>query len=121
MTLEERSAPSVWTWYAVYCVLMALLYLFAAAAGLLLLFVDPANFGEDAVVVRIQGIIFFVLGLVFMIPFAAAPFLPKKPWVWIYGLVMIAIGMTSLCCMPVTIPLLIFWIKPETRRFFGRE
>jgi hypothetical protein len=118
---DQRASPSVWIWYVVYCGLMALLYLIVAAAGLFVLLIDPAQFGEDAVILRIQGVLFLVLGLLFVIPFGAAPFLPKKPWVWIYGLVLIALGMTSVCCLPATIPLLIFWLKPETRRFFGRE
>jgi hypothetical protein len=39
---------------------------------------------------------------------------------WVYDLVVICVGMTSFCCMPVCIPLLIFWIKPEVRAYFGR-
>jgi hypothetical protein len=52
---------------------------------------------------------------------SAAPFLlPARPWVWIYDLVVICLGMTSACFLPATIPLLIFWIKPEVKAYFGR-
>ncbi len=123
MAVQERSIPPVWPWYVGYCVLMALLYLLVGGAGLLALFIDLATLEleEDAMIVRIQGVLFLVLGLIFMIVYAAAPFLPKRPWVWIYGLVMIAIGIASICCLPVTIPLLIFWLKPETQQFFERK
>jgi hypothetical protein len=40
--------------------------------------------------------------------------------VWVYDIVLICLGMTSVCCMPVTIPLLIFWIKPDAKAWFGR-
>jgi hypothetical protein len=28
--------------------------------------------------------------------------------------------MTSVCCIPACVPLLIYWIKPETKAYFGR-
>lgn len=37
----------------------------------------------------------------------------------IVGIVAIAMGMTSACCMPAAIPLLIFWINDKTRKYFG--
>ena len=118
---EQSAKPAVWTWYIVYCVAMALLYLFVIGAGIFLLTVDPAWLEEDAMLLWIEGILFIGLGLLLMVLFAIAPFLPKKPWVWIYGIVLIGLGMTSACCLPATIPLLIFWIKPETQQFFGRK
>lgn len=118
---NTSETPRVWTWYAVYCTLMALLYLLVVIGGIVLLRLDPAMVGEEALALRVQAFILMALGLVLFVPFAIAPFLPNKSWVWIYGIVMIGIGMTSLCCLPATIPLLIFWLKPETRQYFGRS
>ena len=42
-------------------------------------------------------------------------------WLWIYDLIIICLGMTSACFWPAVIPLLIFWLKPETKRHFGRR
>src|SRR5688572_24126586 len=108
--IEQSAKPAVWTWYVVYCVAMAILYLFVIGAGIFLLTVDPTWLEEDALLLRVEGVLFLGLGLVLMVIFAIAPFLPKKPWVWIYGIVLIGLGMTSACCLPATIPLLIFWI-----------
>lgn len=116
--------PQVWTWYTIYCILMALLYLLVTIAGALLFLIDPAMLDvpeSEAMVFRIQACVFTGLGVPLMILYAAGPFLPQKPWVWIYGIALIGIGMTSVCCLPATIPLLIFWIKPETQQFFGRK
>jgi len=66
------------------------------------------------------GLFFVILGVVFFAPYILAPFFPKKPWAWIYGIVMICIGMTSACTLPASIALLIFWLKPETKQYFGR-
>jgi hypothetical protein len=118
---EQPAKPAVWVWYVAYCVAMALLYLFVIGAGIFLLTVDPTWLEEDARLLWIEGFLFIGLGLPLMAAFAIAPFLPKKPWVWIYGIALIGLGMTSACCLPATIPLLIFWIKPETQQFFGRK
>jgi hypothetical protein len=112
--------PGVWTWYIVYCVAMALLYLMVLAIGALMLtfsaeIADDEMNPEQAV---IMGGMFTVLGGVLMLMFAVAPFLPKTKAAWIYGFVTIGIGLTSACTLPICIPLLIFWLKPETKMFF---
>lgn len=122
LAATTSKSPRVWTWYAIYCTLMALLYLLVVIGGIFLLRMVPTMVSaEEALAMRVQAIIAIGLGLVLFVPFALAPFLPNRSWVWIYGIVMIGIGMTSVCCLPATIPLLIFWIKPETRGFFGRN
>jgi Na+/pantothenate symporter len=68
-----------------------------------------------------MGIFYAVLGVIFFIIFAVALVLPRKPYNWIVGIVMMALGMTSCCFLPFLIPLLIYWIKPETKAYFGRN
>lgn len=111
--------PPVWKWYVVYCVFLAILYLLFAVAGFVIFFAVEAT-PSDVLVKNIVSIAWAVIGTALFIPFAMAPFLPPKPWVWIYGIVLIAVGMTSVCTLPASIALLIFWIKPETKKFFGR-
>lgn len=113
--------PSAHKWYVAYCVFMALLYLATAAMGIVFLFVEPADPEMSADEVRVMGVAIFLMGLVFFAPYAAAPFLPRKSWVWVFGLVLICIGLTSLCCLPVCIPLLISWLKPEMKEFYNRN
>ena len=98
---------------------MALLYLATAVIGIVFLFIEPDR-DMSAEEARIMGVVFIILGLVFFVPFALAPFLPHKSWVWVFGLVLICIGLTSTCCLPACIPLLIFWLKPEMKAFYGR-
>jgi hypothetical protein len=116
--------PPVWLWYRVYAVVMALLYvatavlggLYLAGAGLL-----PGISGADQAMFVVYGVIMLGLGIVFAILYGAAPFLPKKRWAWFYHVVLICIGLSSCCCMPVCIPLLVYWIKPETKSMFGES
>jgi hypothetical protein len=116
--MQNTVKPAVWTWYIVYCAFMALMYFVVMLAGVLILFFlskeDP-----DMPVNIIMGVLYMFLGLLFMVVYAIGPFFPKAKWSWIYGMVLIGIGMTSICCLPASIPLLIFWLKPETKRFFN--
>jgi predicted Co/Zn/Cd cation transporter (cation efflux family) len=76
---------------------------------------------EELLPVQMQFGIMLVVSVPLFILFAVAPLLPKKKWAWIYGFVPICIGLTSCCSLPFSIPLLIFWLKPETKAFFGTD
>ena len=116
----SQPKPPVMTWFNAYCVFMALLYLFCFVLGIVFLVLAPTDRDMSAEESRVMGVVFMVMGLVLAAPFAAGPFLPRKPWAWVFGLVLICIGLTSICCLPATVPLLIHWIKRETKLYFGR-
>ena len=115
----NQATPPVYKWFVAYCILMALLYLTTAVMGIVFLFIEPDR-DMSAAEARLMGAVFLILGLAVFVPYAFAPFLPRKSWVWVLGLVLICLGLTSACCLPVCIPLLIFWMKPETKAFYGR-
>lgn len=120
--LHQSSAPqkpAAWNWYAAYCVLMALLYLFCIAAGFFALLADEAKAEMGKPEAKIMGAIFIGVGLTLLIPFAAGPLLPRRRWAWVVGLVLICIGLTSACCLPAAIPLLIWWLKPEMKEYYS--
>ncbi|MFY9227626.1 MAG: hypothetical protein WAQ98_33445 [Blastocatellia bacterium] len=123
---ENKPTPKVLKWYKAYCVMIGLMYLLMLGVGICLLVIDPSILGTDPSdlekleEIKIQSVIMVVLGLVFAIPYSIAPFLPKKPWVWVYGIVLIGITMSSCCLLPLAIPLLIYWIKPETKYWYGK-
>ncbi len=103
---------------------MALLYLLTTALGIVLVVFAEEIAEHDSQAIPIEMIVIggglAGLSVLLMAAFAAAPFLPRQPWVWIFHLVLICLGMTSACCLPATVPLLIFWIKAETKSWFGR-
>ncbi len=111
--------PPVWNWYLAYVALMALLYIGTGIAFLTFgMIVPPGELPpEDMIMFWIMPACTCPFGILYL----AAFFLPKEPWAWVYHLVLICIGLTSACCMPVCIPLMIFWLKPETKAYFGRE
>lgn len=117
--------PSIFKYYKIYCIFMAFLYLLVAGLGIFLLALPSVAGGEirgkEAFEFQLYGGVYAVAGLIFAVPYAIAPFLPPKPWHWIYGIVLICLGFTSCLCLPVAVPLLIQWIKPENKVVFGKE
>lgn len=101
---------------------MAFLYLLCTLGGIGALVISmtgniPKN--DERIMLIVQGIIFMIVSLPLMAIFVFGLNLPRRKWGWIFGIVLIAIGLTSPCCMPASIPLLIFWMKPELRRFYN--
>lgn len=117
----ESQAPPVWKWYLLFCVAMALSFL-----PLVLLGFDFLSNGQryremSPQEAQVMGFIFIGMGVVLFAIYGAAPFLPRRKWAWIVGLVLIVFSMSGACCLPAAIPLLIFWIKPENKVFYGME
>jgi MFS family permease len=104
--------PAVVIWFKVYCGVLALIY-----GGTALAMLSLALFGDGGLVI---GLFLAALCVGFGLISALPILLPARPWVWVYGLVLIGLGMTSGCLLPACIPLLIFWIRPEVKRHFGR-
>jgi hypothetical protein len=122
MTPEQfETGRKTFFWYRVYCGFLAFLYLLVTALGIFLLTVPLETRRYDQEELFIMGVTYSVLGSVLFLVFMVALFLPAKPYNWIVGIVMMAIGMTSCCLLPAVIPLLIYWLKPETQMFFGRK
>jgi hypothetical protein len=67
-------------------------------------------------------LLFFAVGLVVVIVggfHAVAAAVPYKPWGWPVGLIAICLGFST-CTAPVSLLLLVWWLKPETKAAFGR-
>ncbi|MEZ4222864.1 MAG: hypothetical protein R3B13_18120 [Polyangiaceae bacterium] len=112
------TAPPVWLWYVLYAVGMALLYAALVVFGVWFTLEAPGGHapgGEPPLI----GALFAVISLPLSLAFGAAPFLPKRSWAWYYHLALMALGCTSACCLPACGALIYFWIKPETKAFFG--
>jgi uncharacterized membrane protein len=116
-----QANPQVVAWFKIYSAFLCLLYLAVAAASLFFFLADPADVQMSATMAHLMGALFLLMGLglfaACLLPLLVSP----RPWLWTYDLVIICLGMTSACFLPACIPLLIFWLKPETKRYFGRS
>jgi MFS family permease len=113
--------PKVVMWFKVYCWVLAVCYLLTMLFSMIFFFVSPEELEMPAVVAKITGMIMLLLGLGLFIASLMGIFLTPKPWVWVYCLVLICLGMTSACFLPACIPLLLFWLKQETKSYYGRQ
>jgi hypothetical protein len=119
--METPIRPPVIFWYKVYCAFMTVLYLLAVVMCVLcfVTFVSDAEVRESGVEYIVASVLLIAVNLAFLLPNIVALFLRPRPWVWIYGLVIICLGMHSCCWLPACVALLIFWFKPETKAYFG--
>lgn len=120
---DPTQRPPVWVWYVVYCVCMALMYFFVIGVGVMYIVMGMTEFAnypgmQDNPPFTILGVFFIGIGLPFTVIYAIGPFIKGKP-AWVIGIINICLGMSSVCCLPACIPLLIFWLKPEVRMYFG--
>lgn len=118
--VDPARSDTAYRWFRVYAGVMTALYLVISIAGLFFLTAPFDGTSEDVTAQRVNGAIYGFAGLLGLGFHAVALFLPRRPWAWIYGIVVIAIGMTSCCILPAAIPLLIAWLKPEMKARFNR-
>lgn len=117
----DTERPSVVVYYKAYCGFMAFVYLLVAGMGVLLLALPsfaPTTGGPPDAEAFIAGSVYLFLGIGLMIPYLLGLVLGRRPWVHTYGIVMIGLTMTSCMCIPVALPLLLAWLKPEVKAWY---
>lgn len=107
--------PKVKFWAKVYDIVMILLYLLVVIVGAFILISADEIAKNDpqggSVAVRVVGGVYLVLGVVLTALFVVPFFWTKGTGAWVYQLVLIVLGLTSCITWPLTIPLMIYWIK----------
>jgi hypothetical protein len=121
MPARTTVCPRAVMWFRVYGWVLVALYLFVAALSLFFFLASPEDLEMKRGEAIVAGSICLSMGLIFAVaclpPLVASP----RPWSWVYSLVLICIGMTSPCFLPASVPLLIFWLKPEVKAYYGKE
>lgn len=110
------TVPAAVGWYRAYCWLNVAMYTSIAVLFPMLLLVEPDTPAEDTVGAVVMAVMCAPLALLYL----AGAVRTRPQWGWTYGLVLICLTLTSMCCLPLAIPLLIQWIKPETKAYFGK-
>jgi hypothetical protein len=65
------------------------------------------------------GVFLAAVGVVLLIPCFLSLLGGRRPWVHQLGTMLIALSMITMCCLPLSIPMLMVWLKPETKRWYG--
>ena len=119
--IDPNRMPGVWPCFLAYCIFMALVYLgFAVLCGFIaVMAAADMDRDPDAAVALVMMIGVAVLCVAMMFVYIVGPLLPRKKVAWVVGIVLIALGLTTCYTLPFAIPLLIFWIRPETKAYYG--
>ncbi|MEJ7766024.1 MAG: DUF2510 domain-containing protein [Acidimicrobiales bacterium] len=112
--------PRGYSWYIRYVIGMVVVYLCLTAWALFQLNSEPGLTPLEADPLRFQATLILFVGPALCVLFLFGLFIPKRPWGWIYSLLLICWGMTNICAWPITIPLLLKWITPEMKAYFKR-
>ena len=93
---------------------------FFMAMGVAMLLVpespETASSRADSIVF---GVFLFVAGAACTFAFGVGVFSPRKPWMWMHGIVLLVFGMVSICLIQFTIPLLVYWVRADVKAYFG--
>lgn len=111
---SSGSLPVVIVLYRIYAGLLAV-----AGAFLTLMMIASVRSGAADNVGRDVVYLFALLGVCAAILHGIAVFVPRKPWGWTYGTVILALGIPS-CTIALALPLLVFWLRPECKAAFRR-
>jgi hypothetical protein len=118
----SEKAPDGVVFFRIYAVVFGIMGALLALAGLGLMFAPlfaPPSLAGAEVGTWFAGLFYGGWGMAMFVPTVLALFSGRRPWVHTMGTVVIALGMFSCCLMPLLIPLLIAWMKPEPKRWYG--
>lgn len=123
---ERPPLPGAVVWYRVYAALMAAVYVFlflgvAAALAFAPRWLPTAHADmPDWFMLGYLGFLMVMsvgLGGLFIASF----FLPRSPGAWLYHIILICLGMSSACFLPLCLPLLLFWLQDPCKAYFGKD
>ena len=123
LMVEERPPEAVY-YFRIYAALMILVLLMGFGFGLYLM-LQPLMHGSmgtsSATAEWIWGLVLTVFCFAIIVPHAIAIFAGRARWNYTLCLILVGINIlwSNCTCALVTIPLLIYWMKPETKRWFG--
>ena len=118
--------PKAVGWARTYALAFTLMYGLCALGGVLLVGLGATghvtqSHHRDGGEQIVQGVIMTVMGIGLAI-------LSGMTWkrtdqrtksAWMFHMVLQAIGLTSCCCIPFALPLLLQWNKPEVKQWYG--
>ena len=116
----ETLRPGVVTGFTCYAWLLVAMYGIVFVAGVFLAVAGGSSNQSDAIQAVIFGGILAVMGAVFATAFLVAIFKAPGPGLWVYRLVLICVGFTSICTLPFCIWMLVLWLRDDCKRFHGR-
>lgn len=118
--MPSDTAPDAILYARIYAAAMTLMYVLCTVGGVLLMLLPGAwDSGGPDLPPGIQGAIMAVVGLPFAALCSVAIFVGRRKWAYMLHFALMALGATSCLCLPVSLPLLIRWMKPDVKAWYG--
>lgn len=125
-TPPPPARPRIFSLFVVFAIASALFQFVIVLIGLFALWLSTNPFaGRNGIDIHGMapvcfwgGLLLLIMGLPLMAAYAAAPFLPAKPWAWKFNLSLIGFGVVS----PVfflAIPVSRGWTEPDVQAWYG--
>ena len=122
MLMEDERPPEAVYYFRIYAIVMILSLLGIFGLGLWMM-LEPLMKGGSAHFSAgewVGGMFIAGLAGIFIVPHAIVLFAGRAKWVYTLAVVLIGMSMLwNMCCLPITIPLLIVWMKPDTKKWYG--
>src|ERR1041384_236513 len=100
---DNKTGKRIYLWYRIYCgcLLFVSVVVICAAVGLLTgVSVEPILFDAAPERQTLGAVIYIILGSITAVLSSIALFSPRKPWSWVLGVVLLAIGIVGICFLP---------------------
>jgi hypothetical protein len=112
--------PKTVMWFRIYAGALAVTYALTAVLGaLMVLFGDNMPRHHQDLPAKLEGVLYMVVAVPLCALFAVGVPSSRARWRWAFGFVLLAIGTMSCCCLPVVIPIMVMWLKPDVKEWFG--
>ncbi len=119
----HKKAPPVWAWYRAFCIAAGLGFLGVTWLGWNM-FSRQQDFANDLVstpMVAGTGLFLIAAGLFIAVSNVALAFAPVRPAAWSAHLGSLILASCTCVMTPFSLLLLLYWLRPETKEFFGVE
>lgn len=117
--LRGPRKPTVIGWYRFYCGALTLVYLALLVFSVVFMREMNATLTAEQQARAPSPALLIIVTLPAVVLFGLSFVAGRKPWGWVLGIVLICIGFTG-CCLPVCIWMLIAWLRPDVKEYFGR-
>lgn len=118
---ETAKTPEGVVYFRFYAGAVCLVDLGALALGFFTIFgMAFASSGPRfAISNLLSGLFWIAVGGLHLTASLIALFGGRRPWVHTLGMVLVVLSLTTCCCTPFGIPVLIAFNNPEVKRFYG--
>ena len=117
----SKTGSRTYFWYRMLCSVIIVSGIFWASIGGLAIIGSFDETGREASDAFTGGVFFLLSGGIPALLFLLGVLFPPRSWSWIFGILLLVLALLSCIFSPFAIALLIFWMKPETQTFFGRN